>query len=174
MEQAQQVLMMAMNNPVMQAPVVLKRVTEDLLRAMDAWHLIPLLPTPQEPQQPQEPPMRPAVEENADFLRERDAVPHPDDEDGQHIEEHGAFVQSDAGQMMTKTSKDMVARHMRWHAAQRIQKVTAQLGALAPIGADANGQRDMVGSPGNGSGGLGGLPNDQGFPGMVAGGTPQA
>ncbi len=99
----------------------MRKVTEDVLRALGADSLIRLLPpVPQGPPPP--PPPRPYWEEDAGFLKGQDAKPHPADDDALHIRGHQDMLNGPPGTVIDKGGRDMAERHIRFHVAQQIQK----------------------------------------------------
>ena len=78
------------------------------------------------PPQPPPPPL-PHSTEDANFLRNQDQPVNPADDDNTHIQGHMAFKVSPAGQLMDKGGHDLIDRHIRMHAAQRLDKTHADL-----------------------------------------------
>lgn len=129
------VYMVVTNNPyIMNSPardVIMRAVTEEVLRAHGAERLLKLMPPPPGPPQP--PPLQPAYEENANFLRGKGRPPHPNDDDHRHIAEHTHFLaNSPSGAAMSKEQKDMTEQHIRAHHAQAIEKEAKAAGQGTP------------------------------------------
>lgn len=121
-----------MNNPLIAqnpqvGPAVLKRLTEEGFRIFpDGEKLIPFLnPPPPPPPQPM-----PQWAENAGFLRGQDHPVIPTDDHEQHMHELMLFMQSPDAQMMDKQGRDMAERHLRGHAAARLERDGQQLEQL--------------------------------------------
>lgn len=121
-----------MNNPLIAqnpqvGPAVLKRLTEEGFRIFpDGEKLIPFLnPPPPPPPQPE-----PQWQENAGFLRGQDHPVLPTDDHEQHMQELMLFMQSPDAQMMDKPGRDMAEKHLRDHAAARLERDGAQLEQL--------------------------------------------
>lgn len=149
-EETQFLWSMAQQNPLMmQSPGAIKAITEDMLRAMNAEKIIPLIQPP--PPQPPPPPV-PHWQEDAGFLRGQDHQVHQQDDDAAHIEGHASFMQSPAGGMLEKTQRQMLENHVRHHAAQRLEKAGNDLQRIlsAPDGPIAGGAGGVAGAPGNG------------------------
>lgn len=121
-----------MNNPLISqnpqvGPAVLKRLTEEGFRIFpDGEKLIPFLnPPPPPPPQPM-----PQWAENAGFLRGQDHPVLPTDDHEQHMQELMLFMQSPDAQMMDKPGRDMAEKHLRDHAAARLERDGQQLEQL--------------------------------------------
>ncbi len=123
-EEQQMLFQLVTSNPFLMqspnAPLLMRAVTEDLLRAHGAEKLIPLMPQPPGPPPPPE--AHPPFEEEAGWLRDQDAPPHPDDNDDEHIQNHTMFAQSPTGGALSKTGREMMERHIRHHIAQGYEK----------------------------------------------------
>ena len=138
---------MALQNPLlMQNPMVLQALTEDVLRAMDGNKIIPLM----QPQQQEPPPPKKHWEEDAGFLRGEFTKVHPDDDDDDHIAGHQGFMNSPAAGFLDKTGKDMIETHVRNHAAQRLEKAGQQ-------------HEQLKAAASGGFGGMAGGPDDAGM-----------
>lgn len=126
------VFMIVSQNPYLMASpsrdVLMRAVTEDVLRAHGAEKLLKLLPPPPQPPGPPQPPQpMPLEEEDANFLQSKPHPVHPGDDDIQHITEHEKFATGPAGSSMTKEMKAAHEQHRRDHHAQLIRK-SAQRG----------------------------------------------
>jgi Zn-finger nucleic acid-binding protein len=127
-QETTQLWTMAMQNPLInQFQPAMQALTEDVLRAMDANKIIPMIQPP--PPQPPPPP-KPHSEEDANFLRGQDQPVNAGDDDPTHIAGHMAFKGSPAGQLMDKGGHDMLDRHIRMHAAQNLDKKRADMGNI--------------------------------------------
>ena len=117
---------MAAQNPIINTVrPAMQMLTEDMLRAMDANKVIPLIQPP--PQPPGPPPSVPHWQEDANFLRGQDQQVSPLDDDATHMAGHQAFLGTPAGQMLDKNGRDMIERHIRAHAANRLEKAGVDL-----------------------------------------------
>lgn len=141
---------LVLNNPFLmqspQAPVLMRAVTEDLLRAHGAEKLIPLMP--QIPPPPPPPAPKAPFEEAAGWLRGQDNPPHPDDNDAEHLADHAHFLGSAEGAALDKPGRDMAERHVRHHVAQKIEKTKGgPPGGMPPVGRGPPPQPGMGGPP---------------------------
>ncbi len=125
-----------MNNPLIAqnpqvGPAVLKRLTEEGFRIFpDGEKLIPFLnPPPPPPPQPM-----PQYAENAGFLRGQDHPVLPTDDHEQHMHELMLFMSSPDAQIMDKMGRGMAEKHLRDHAAARLERDGAQLDQLRNAG----------------------------------------
>jgi hypothetical protein len=163
-EEAQQKFAMVMQNPMLaQNPMAMYEATAEVLRSLDAERILSMIPRPQPPQPPEPPQSKPHWAEEAGWLREQDTPVHPDDNDDEHMQMHMAFLQSPAAQMMSKTGRDMAERHLRFHAAQKLEKKAQQLqGGPPQMGPPGMGppppQGPPPGPPGGPPPGMGGPP----------------
>lgn len=140
-EEASSLYAMGAQNPIIaQSRPAMQSLTEDLLRAQDAQKIIPMIQPP--PPEPPPPPV-PHWQEDAGFLRGQDHAVHPMDNDQAHIDGHQAFSSSPAGVLLDKNGRDMLERHIRMHAANRLEKagndVATTLAGLPPVGAGNGG-----------------------------------
>lgn len=133
--------MSVQNQVIATNPQAMLAITEDLLRAMDAQRVIPLI---QPPPQPNPPPAVPHWQEDAAFLKGQDAQVNPADDDNAHIAGHQAFMSSPAGGFLDKNGRDKMENHIRHHVAQRLEKAGNEL------------QQQLAG-PAPGGGGLGAM-----------------
>jgi hypothetical protein len=148
-EEAQQKFGVVMNNPMLQQnPMAMYEATAEVLRAMDAEQILAALPRPEPPQPPPPPQAKPHWAEEAGWLREQDTPVHPDDNDDEHMQMHQAFLQSPAAQMMSKTGRDMAERHLRFHAAQALEKRAQKLEPQGPPQMGPPGMGPPGGPPG--------------------------
>jgi len=109
-----------MNDPaIAQNPQAMQMLRENMLRALDANAVVPLIQPP--PPQPPPPPRMP-WEEDADYLRGKDSAVHPADDDASHIESHEAFKTTPAGMAMEPTQAKMHDQHIRNHRAALLDK----------------------------------------------------
>lgn len=116
---------MAQQNPlIMQSQPAMQALTEDVLRAMDANKIIPMIQPP--PPQPPPPPL-PHSTEDANFLRDQDQQVNAQDDDQTHIDGHMAFKASPAGRFLSPNASEMMDKHIRHHVAQRLDKTHADL-----------------------------------------------
>jgi hypothetical protein len=124
-EESTSLLTMAAQNPLIsQVPAAMLALTEDVLRALDANKIIPMIQPPP-PAAP--PPSMPHSKEDANFLRGQDQPVNPADDDATHMAGHQAFMSSPTGALLDKGGRDMIERHIRGHAAQRLDKTHADL-----------------------------------------------
>jgi hypothetical protein len=122
---------MGSQNPIIASnPAAMQMLTEDMLRAMDANKVIPLI----QPQPPQPPEPRPHWQEDADYLRGKDSPVNPADDDTAHIKGHIEFKNTEAGKAMDPTQAKMHDAHIRSHMAQRLDKAGADLQNMMAMG----------------------------------------
>jgi hypothetical protein len=121
---------MGMQDPaIAQNPQAMFELRKNVLMAMDANSIIPMIQPP--PPAPPPPPV-PHWQEDANFLRGQDQQVNANDDDQAHIEGHQAFMASPTGQMLDKTQRQMLENHIRHHAAQRLEKTASALQAMFP------------------------------------------
>lgn len=117
-EETQQLYGLVTQNPLTaQNPVVVKAVTEDLLRAMQGEKYVALLeqaqPPPPQPKQP--------YAEEADWLKGGDPPVLPADDDHAHLNSHHKFYAQAQGSMSPDQKKKAEA-HIRFHMGQLHEK----------------------------------------------------
>jgi hypothetical protein len=138
-----------MANPQVGMPVLSKLLEEGLRIFPDGEKILPILQ--QRPPPPPPPQPKPQWAENAGFLNGQDSPVLPPDNDDQHIAELTLFMESPDAQKMDKTGRDMAERHLRAHAAQRIQKSQGAV-TIAQVHQQRQ-QQQPPGLPGPGPGG---------------------
>jgi hypothetical protein len=111
--QAQQVLVEAKQNPLMQNPVSLYFATRAYLEALRTPNLDVILQKPQPP----EPKDLPADQENSMFLREQSAEPLIQQDHMAHWNAHDIFMNSQWGEELTPQGKKVMEVHIRTHKA---------------------------------------------------------
>jgi hypothetical protein len=131
-QETQAVYSLITSNPMTaNNPAAVQMATEDVLRAMDANKMIPVI---QPPPQPGPPPPRPHWQEDADYLRGQDSAVNPQDDDAAHIKGHLGFKNTPAGQAMDPTQAKMHEQHIRGHMAQQLDKAGADLQNMLAMG----------------------------------------
>jgi len=128
-------------NPQVGMPIITKLTEQGFRLFPDGEQLIPLL----QPQAPPPPQPMPQWAENAGFLRGQDHPVLPTDDHDQHMQELMMFMQSPDAQLMDKPGRAMAEKHLRDHAAARLEQKGQQI-------AQSNGQ----GPPGQPPGPFGG------------------
>ncbi len=107
-----------MNSPARDP--MMRAATEEVLTALGAVRFLKLMPPPPQPPAPPQPAQY--FEEDAGFLQNK---PHPvteGDDDDRHIAGHSEFLNTPAGQSMTKEMKMAHEQHVRDHHAQKMKK----------------------------------------------------
>jgi hypothetical protein len=120
-EETMQTVGVVMQNPMTaQNPVIVRAVTEEVLKVHGKEEWIAMLGPPPGPPQPPQP--KPHFEEEAGWLKGQDSPVLPPDDDEQHQQMHMAFLQSPEGQMLDRNGRSMAEHHIRGHAAQALEK----------------------------------------------------
>lgn len=102
------------------APGMMWAALADAFRARRRSDMIQKMgpePGPPEPPKPASP-----IEEDAGFLRGEDHPVLPEDDDEMHMMTHMQTLQSPDGSLLDKQGRDLLEKHIRFHAAQRMEK----------------------------------------------------